>query len=267
MIDLRNKNEEVESKHQAYRLSQCNNERRVLQQLNHPNIVKFVGSNEYPLNVFNLLMEHCVRNISSIMYYYYLDGDLKSYIHNRKNTKDYFSELHCCIILQQIAKGLNYAYAHSNDKNICIHRDIKPQNVLIYAYNQFAENQIHVKVCDFGSAKVLCQEGKLMCTKTGTQPYMSPELYKGEFYTAMADIWSFGILAIELANLSVVYNTLDQMDIERLIHAQTKPILPHYSKYFKELIGNMTRKIPQQRIKFSLIICIYIYIYYIYIYI
>ncbi len=97
----------------------------------------------------------------------------------------------------QIADALSEAHAHS-----IIHRDMKPQNVIINTRGQ-------VKVLDFGLAKMTQEqqvsdddETRSMLTMPGlligTAPYMSPEQVRGEVLDARSDIFSFGIVLYEM---------------------------------------------------------------------
>eukprot|EP00919_Chromeraceae_sp_WS-2016_P048052 GHVR01113856.1.p1 GENE.GHVR01113856.1~~GHVR01113856.1.p1 ORF type:complete len:393 (-),score=80.43 GHVR01113856.1:488-1666(-) len=89
-------------------------------------------------------------------------------------------------VLMQSLIGLNVL--HSND---CIHRDIKPHNILI-------NSQGEVKLTDFGISKSL--DTMSICnTFVGTQLYMSPERVTCDDYSYSADIWSFGLLVFELS--------------------------------------------------------------------
>lgn len=76
-------------------------------------------------------------------------------------------------------------------KHQIIHRDIKPQNILINPNGDF-------KLGDFGIARTSDHTTK--ATKTGTYSYMAPEVYKSEPYNASADICSLGLVMYWMLN-------------------------------------------------------------------
>lgn len=73
-----------------------------------------------------------------------------------------------------------------------IHRDIKPENIFIADSGDF-------KLGDFGIAKEV-EKTQSGLTKTGTQTYMAPEVYKGQNYGSSVDIYSLGIVLYRLLN-------------------------------------------------------------------
>ncbi len=73
-----------------------------------------------------------------------------------------------------------------------IHRDIKPTNIFVSETGDF-------KLGDFGVARILEKTGSNL-SKKGTYTYMAPEIFKGERYTAVADIYSLGIVMYKLLN-------------------------------------------------------------------
>eukprot|EP00471_Norrisiella_sphaerica_P013841 CAMPEP_0184494602 /NCGR_PEP_ID=MMETSP0113_2-20130426/29103_1 /TAXON_ID=91329 /ORGANISM="Norrisiella sphaerica, Strain BC52" /LENGTH=723 /DNA_ID=CAMNT_0026880419 /DNA_START=594 /DNA_END=2765 /DNA_ORIENTATION=- len=73
-----------------------------------------------------------------------------------------------------------------------MHRDIKPANILV---NQKGK----VKLADFGILGILPTSADLAKTMVGTQRYMSPERIKFDGYYYNADIWSLGLVAMEMA--------------------------------------------------------------------
>ncbi|MBM7659409.1 serine/threonine-protein kinase [Bacillus mesophilus] len=138
--------------------------------LNHPNIVSIYDVGEED-NIFYIVMEH-------------IDGTtLKEYI--QKNGP--LSNEESVNIMIQLTSAL--ANAHENQ---IVHRDIKPQNILI------DEHGI-VKVTDFGIAVAL---SSTTITQTnsflGSVHYLSPEQARGGMATKKSDIYSLGIVMFEL---------------------------------------------------------------------
>ncbi|WP_079529798.1 Stk1 family PASTA domain-containing Ser/Thr kinase [Halobacillus hunanensis] len=138
--------------------------------LSHPNIVNIydVGEEE---DLYFMAME-------------YVDGmTLKQYI--QKNSP--IDAADAIDIIRQITSAIS----HAHDNGI-VHRDIKPQNILIDHYGQ-------VKVTDFGiamalSATALTQTNSVL----GSVHYLSPEQARGGMATKKSDIYSLGIVLFEL---------------------------------------------------------------------
>ena len=139
----------------------------IMKKIKHPNIVSFYDSFEES-NQLNIIIEYCEK------------GDLQEFLNGRK-----MKEKHALHYFYQILQGLNYL--HSNN---IIHRDIKPQNILIDKYNV-------CKIADFGFARYK-EEDTLLKTVCGSPLYMAPEIIKKQHYTESADIWSAGVLFYQM---------------------------------------------------------------------
>jgi serine/threonine protein kinase len=114
----------------------------------------------------------------------YVDGENLA---QRINGKKPMPIVDVVNVAKQICRGLRYA--HSKE---IIHRDIKPQNVLIDKNNV-------VRVTDFGIAKIISQNDITVTGVTvGTPEYMSPEQAGGQPLTTQTDIYSLGILIYEM---------------------------------------------------------------------
>ena len=147
-----------------------NREAKISECLSHENIVK--------------LLDYGKINDKYFLIYEYIEGiSLDKYLSKNKSIS--IKEIKNISI--QILKAL--AYAHS--QNI-VHRDIKPQNIIITNKNQ-------VKIVDFGIAKTLSAS---TTTTTGifigSPSYISPEQADGKKVDRRADIYSFGIMLFEI---------------------------------------------------------------------
>ncbi|XP_075257536.1 serine/threonine-protein kinase ULK2-like [Convolutriloba macropyga] len=113
------------------------------------------------------------------------------------DSVDKFPEPIIQIFLKQIAAGLEFMHAQS-----VIHRDLKPQNILLHYEGESGSNsdldidQIRLKLADFGLAKQMERNEKLE-QACGTPGYMAPEVLANKSYDSKADIWSLGIILYE----------------------------------------------------------------------
>ncbi|KAM0930231.1 hypothetical protein ACQ4PT_000999 [Festuca glaucescens] len=123
-------------------------------------------------------------------------------------------------IIKGICKGLQYL--HKLDIPI-IHMDLKPENILLDA------NMVP-KIADFALSRVFGQEQTRLCTQTvvGSYGYMAPEyLYRGEI-SAQSDIYSLGLMIIEITTREKNYPEKDQPSARNFIDKVRKEWTPEH---------------------------------------
>jgi len=112
-------------------------------------------------------------------------GSVKDVILSNKEKG--LEEVYIAIILKEVLRGLKYMHSLGQ-----IHRDIKSANILLASNGD-------VKLADFGVVGQLTDEIDKRITVVGTPWWMAPEVILGKPYGILADIWSVGITAMEMA--------------------------------------------------------------------
>ena len=179
------------------------NEAKILEKLDHPNIIKFkeVFIANKPLKTLNIVTE-------------YADGgDLSLAIKNQR--KEYFKESQILDYFTQICLAIK----HIHGKHI-IHRDLKSQNI-------FLTKTGLVKLGDFGIAKNLNCTWQKAKTMIGTPYYLSPEIVNNKPYSFKSDIWSLGVLLYEMMALKMPFdaNSLPMLTLKKIMLLLLKDIL------------------------------------------
>ncbi|KAK9983502.1 hypothetical protein SO802_033027 [Lithocarpus litseifolius] len=156
-----------------------NRELQMMHLLDHPNVVClkhcFFSTTEKNELYLNLVLEYVPETVYRVIRHY-------------KKMHQRMPLIYVKIYFYQICRAL--AYIH-NTVGVC-HRDVKPQNLLVNPHTH------QVKLCDFGSAKVLVS-GETNISYICSRYYRAPELIFGATqYTSAIDTWSAGCVLAEL---------------------------------------------------------------------
>ena len=142
--------------------------------------------------------------------------------------------------IQQIAKQMVNALKYLHDQRI-IHRDIKPQNILIGGNGT-------IKLCDFGFARSMSVNTIVLTSIKGTPLYMAPELVKEKPYDHTVDLWSLGVILYELfVGQPPFYTNSIYTLINHIIKDPVK-FPPNMSPSFQSFLDGLLQKDPKRRL-------------------
>lgn len=124
----------------------------------------------------------------------YLPNCLENYLSKVERKSSYIPISTIKSLMKQILEGLSFLH----EKKIC-HRDLKPDNILM-------DEELNIKICDFGSAKLLDGKNKKNMSHIMNKFYRAPELIFGRTdYSTKVDIWATGCIFTELFKLSALF--------------------------------------------------------------
>jgi LIM domain kinase 1 len=156
-----------------------------MKEARHPNVVQYLGL---------CLSPSCPPSSAQrilIISEYLPRGNLRSYIHHVHLPFPW--RLRVSFVID-VTRGLAYLHARN-----CLHRDLKGENLLV------TENE-RLKICDFGFARIAARNEEEMrrMSYCGTDGYMSPEILMGEEFGLPTDVFSLGVIFIEIVTRRLV---------------------------------------------------------------
>ncbi|KAJ6384693.1 hypothetical protein OIU78_027898 [Salix suchowensis] len=214
-----------------------NRELQTMRLLDHPNVVSlkhcFFSTTKKDELYLNLVLEYVPETVHRVIKH-----------HRKMNQK--MPLIYVKLYSYQIFRALSYIHRAIG---VC-HRDIKPQNLLVNPHTH------QVKLCDFGSAKVLVK-GEPNISYICSRYYRAPELIFGATeYTTAIDIWSAGCVLAELLLGQPLFpgeSGVDQLvEIIKVLGTPTREEIkcmnPNYTEYkFPQIKAHPWHKIFQKR--------------------
>ncbi|OHT16394.1 CBL-interacting serine/threonine-protein kinase 19 [Tritrichomonas foetus] len=194
-------------------------ELRVARKMNHPNIIK-VFDEIYLENVIIIIMEYCEN------------GDLLTFV----TLNPFLVVALAKKMFFQLCEAVSYIH-----KNRVAHRDLKPENI-------FIDNEMNIKIGDFGLSREYMKKEELFTTLCGTFYYLSPEIILQKGYDGRkSDVWSLGIILYVLFLGTLPWKSTNQNDLLDEICTGVIEIPDQVSSDVKEVIIKCCSLDPDRR--------------------
>lgn len=153
------------------------------------------------------------------------------------NLREGLSPAEALHYFQELIAALNFL--HSNMK--VIHRDIKPDNILVDEHN-------NIRLIDFGFSRVFANEDQKSSSLCGTYEYLSPEQIRGDELTSSIDIWASGITLYVLLHGRLPFSSKNMSQYLQNILNTPIEFDPSLCPPLRDLLEGMLERDPQRRL-------------------
>ena len=183
---------------------------------NNPNVISHYETYDFQDGLW-IILEYM---------HYSLSGFIKSYE---------LDEAEIALVVHEVLLALTHLHMQYR-----LHRDIKSDNILVSKYGD-------IKLCDFGYAAQLTTDKQNRTSIIGTANWMAPELIIGQQYDAKVDVWSLGIVLIELINGEPPFYDENPMKVLFKVVNEPAPFVEDASDCAKDFLSKCLVKDPSLR--------------------
>jgi len=208
----------------AQNLKLLSTEIQIMKTSKHPNIIEYIDAYIVDKKLW-VAME-------------FMGAGCLTEVLDQFDSNVHMTEAQIAFVCKATIKGLDYVHQMHR-----IHRDIKSDNILLGSDGS-------CKIADFGYAAQLTQEKAKRFTIVGTPYWMAPELIRGQNYDQKVDIWSLGIMVMEMAEGDPPYMDFPPLRALFLITTKGIPGLKHPEKWtteFKDFVAQCLEKDAENR--------------------
>lgn len=236
---------QVDKADDAIAIHEFDIEAELLSRLDHPNIIKVLGSGITPRPF--LILEQ-LRDVSKLL-------DLDKEVTPRKSlfNRGPFTFVEVLQLAKDLADALNYTHNEVHPDAMIIHRDLKPENLGLASDGR-------LKLFDFGLCRCVQKRSSQdqayeMTGNTGSLRYMAPEVVLNQQYTEKVDVYSFAIVVWTIACNKPPFKGFDRtMHRNRVVMGGERPKFdPTWPPDFIDLLQACWHQDSETRPPFSAI--------------